>query len=172
MPINTLQIIALAPELAGGHAAHIAERLQLVLGGLVVVIVRAGVVGAVVAQEIHVAHLQLLDPFHFVGVVGYYRVDPLAEPVAGDLRGFLVVVRHGLGGWGWGDDGRLGFGGRGPGGCGGVETGGVVAAGGGGGVGGVRGGAEGDGGLVGGVVAGWWGRQAVGLLGGGVVGGW
>lgn len=157
MPIDTLEIIAIPAELAGGHAGHIAQRLELVLGGFVVVIVRARVVGAVVAQEIHVAHLQLLDPFHFVRVVGYHGIDPLAEPVAWHLWGFLVVVGDRLGGRGWGDDGRLGFGGRGPGGCGGVETGGV-AAGGGGGVGGVGGGAEGDGGLVGGVIARWWGR--------------
>ena len=164
MAINALEIIALAAELAGGHAADIAQRLEFVLGGFVVVIVRAGVVGAIVAQEVHVAHLQLLDPFHFVRVVGYHGVDPLAEPVAGHLWGFLVIVGDRLRGRGWGDDGGLGFGGRGPGGCGGVETGRVVGAGGGGGVGGVGGGAEGDGCLVGGVVARWWGRQAVGLL--------
>lgn len=164
MAIDALEIIALAAELAGRHAAHVAEGLQLVLGGLVVVIVRAGVVGAVVAQEVDVAHLQLLDPLDFVGVVRHDGIDALAEPVARHLRRFVVVRSRLRRRWRR-DDGRLGFGRRGPGGCGRVETG-RVAAGRGGGVGGVGGGAEGDGCLVGGVIAGWWGRQAVGLLSG------
>ena len=87
MPINAPCIIALGPKLARRHAAHIPERLQLVLVRLVIVVVRARVVRAIVAQEVHVAHFQLLDPLDFVRVVLDDGVDALAEAIAGDLRG-------------------------------------------------------------------------------------
>ena len=49
MPINTPCIIALRPILARRHAAHVSQRLQLILLRLEEVVVRAGVVGAVVS---------------------------------------------------------------------------------------------------------------------------
>ena len=102
MPINTPQIITLAAKLTRRHAAHIPQRLQLVLRGLVMVIVRARVIRAVVPQEMHVAHLELLDAFDFVGVVGYDWVDALAVAVSGDCReGFGAELR----GWWWGGQG-------------------------------------------------------------------
>ena len=49
-------------------------------------VVCTGVVRAVVAQEVYIAHFQFFNAFDFVGVVLYYRVDTLAEAITEDFR--------------------------------------------------------------------------------------
>lgn len=59
----------------------------------------AGVVGAVVAKVVYVAHLEFLDAFEFVGVIVDDWVNALAVAIAGDCGGFRE--RCSLGCWGW-----------------------------------------------------------------------
>ena len=109
--IDTSQIIALGPELARRHPTHISQRLQLSLRRLVMMIVRAGVVGTVVAEEMYVAHFQLFDPLYFVGVIVHDRIYALAVAVARD-RG--EALRRWLGSQRRRDKGRFGHCGSSP----------------------------------------------------------
>lgn len=69
VPIDASQIVTFHPEFTGRHPAHVFERLQFILVWVVVVIVRTGVIGAVLTQEVYVAQFHLLDAFDFVGIV-------------------------------------------------------------------------------------------------------
>lgn len=120
MAINTQEIIALGPEPARRHARNIFEGREFILRRLVPVIVGAlDAVGAVAAEVVDVAHVDLLDAVDFALVVLQLGVDALAVAVArdaGDGGGGWVRGR-----WGGGDFCGGGHGGRGPGGGGGVH---------------------------------------------------
>ena len=47
-------------------------------------IVCAGIIGAIVTEEMHITHLQFLDSLDFAGVVGHDGIYPLAVAVARD----------------------------------------------------------------------------------------
>ena len=120
MAINTQEIIALGPEPTRRHARNILERREFVLRRLVSVVVGAlDAVGAVAAEVVDVAHVDLLDAVDLALVVLQLGVDALAVAVArdaGDGDGGGVRGR-----WGGRDGCGGGHGGRGPGGGGGVH---------------------------------------------------
>ena len=93
MPINTSCIIAFCTKLTWRHPTYIPQRLQFIFIGSVMVVVRARIVRAVVPQEMHIAHLQFLNAFDFIGVILDYWVDPLAKTVPEDLRCLLWGLR-------------------------------------------------------------------------------
>jgi len=81
--VNALDVLAAASISAGRHTCHQAQRRELIPGGLMGVQVGAvGVVGALVAEEVHIAELHLLDTVDFgLIVVLARRIDALASAV-------------------------------------------------------------------------------------------
>lgn len=78
MSVYALQIIAFAAEFARRQPAHISQGSHFILGRLVEMVVRARIIGAVVAKEVHIAHLELFDAFNFVWIAYCHWVDTLA----------------------------------------------------------------------------------------------
>jgi len=81
MSVYALQVIALATEFARRQPAHVSQRRQFILGRLVEVVVRARIVGTVVAKEVNVAHFELFDAFDFVRIAYRDWVDTLAVAI-------------------------------------------------------------------------------------------
>lgn len=81
MSVYALQVIALATKFTRRQPAHVSQSRHFILGRLVEVVVRARIVGTVVAKEVDVAHLELFDAFDFVRIAYRDWVDTLAVAV-------------------------------------------------------------------------------------------
>ena len=92
MPISTIRIIAVGPELARRLPRHNLQGMQLVFAGVVIMAVDTAVaIGAfaqiMVLAQVETAHL----PYGFF-VVDQGWVDPLAEFVAVDARDGWILL--------------------------------------------------------------------------------
>lgn len=97
MAVDAFDFVAVGAKAAGRQPRHVFQGLQFVFVGFVVVVVSAVfAVRAVFAQEMHVAHVDVFDPFDIAVVVFHRGVDPLA----------VAVSRHNGGGGSWLGRGR------------------------------------------------------------------
>ena len=86
VPIDALQVITIRTKLTWRHPTDVPQRQQFVFVRLVMVIVGAGVIGAVVAQEIYVTHFHLFDTLDLIRIVLDYWIDSLTVPIARNLQ--------------------------------------------------------------------------------------
>lgn len=84
MTVHAFDVLTTTSVRAGSHASNKTQGQYLVLRGLVVMQVSAlGTIRAFVAQEMNVAHFDLLDTVDFcLVVVATWRINTLAETVA------------------------------------------------------------------------------------------
>lgn len=85
MAVNAFDFIAFCAKLAWRHTSNMSQSLYLIFVWFIGVVMSAIISeNTILSQEVDIAHFQFFDPFYFVGVIFYYRVDTLAMTVARD----------------------------------------------------------------------------------------